>query len=145
MGEPSNADIMHELGALSAKVEGMRAEVDSGADSRRRIHEKLEAQGARLGELNFAIEAQASIQAQTREVLKELADIQQRIATNIQPLLDLRADLPPMVAGWKDLKRTGSRLIWVIGIAGGGIVTFILWFGDVVRQAILHWLGIGPT
>ena len=74
--EPSNLDIMRELGAITATLDGVRRELDVGRDSRARIHAKLEEHGSRLDKIDNAIEMQAMISGQTREVLKELANQQ---------------------------------------------------------------------
>lgn len=66
-GEPSNAEIMEYLGRLSAQTELLLADRTESRDSRRLLHEKMDASSARHAELSEALAVTREVAAQARD------------------------------------------------------------------------------
>jgi DNA-binding FrmR family transcriptional regulator len=141
-GEPTNGDIMNAIATLQGQFTGVIRELDAAKESRQIMHSKLEAQSQRLQNAEFGIEQQVQISAQIREETKALATEQRTIKNDIQPLLDLREHLPPVVETWKDLNKWSKRLVYLLTVGGVSVITAVVWFGDMLTKAVKSWLGI---
>lgn len=140
----TNDQIMRAVGGLEEAVGGLRRDMDAATESRKTLYERNEDTSRNLDRLSFNVEALTGTVSQLRDVVRQLADGQQQMADNVRPILDLKSELPGMVESWKDVRKTGQRIILLLTI--GGVTTtglaFAFWsfFTDVVR----HWLGVPP-
>lgn len=133
-------EIKDRLGSIEGRLSGMEREQEGAASSRRVVYERIEGVNSEVARLSFTAEAQAGIQAQTREVLKELADVQGRIAENVKPLLDLQPDIASMVEIYQDVRKGRRRLAWIGGVLGASMITVAGFAGEQIRQALAAWL-----
>jgi hypothetical protein len=136
--EPTNSDIMRELGALAEAMGTVKKELDRAGVSRGKLYEAVEATDRTVANLAFELEKTALVAAQGREEIRALRE-------TLDPIAALKDDIPKMVETWRSLNKTSKRFIWFLGVGGTGIIAGVLWFGDVLREAILRWLsGGGP-
>lgn len=155
MATPTNSDIMEALGHMRGTIEAMQKQQTTADKSRSNIYKAIEATNRNISNLGFEVEKVVATQSQTRDEMKALHGEQKQVRADtaaanealikeLKPLIDVKEDLPLMVEGWRDLNKTSKRLIWLLGLGGGGIIAFILFLGDAVKIALMNWLTIKP-
>lgn len=145
MAGPTNGEIMQKLGELSGLMQGVQKELASATESRKILYEKIEEQNGAIRDVQFEAEKQTGINAQVRDAITELKNQQSTTNNNIKPLLDLKAELPTMVDNWRDLRKTGQRLVWLLSIGGVSVTAAFIWFGSIIAEWLRHWLGLPPS
>jgi len=142
--EPSNGDIMGAIGTLQGRFDGIIRELDNAAASRRVLHEQIEAQGKVINNVSFGLDQQVQIQAQVREEVKGLHQVQTQMKTDIEPLLEMKDELPSLVDAWKDMSKWSKRVVYLLGVGGISVLAAAYWLGGLITQAVKHWLGLPP-
>lgn len=132
---PTNSDIMKAIGELTADMKTVRREIDNDAANRKSIYEKMEEQGREVAKMGVRVETAV---AEVAEVKRGFGKLYEDLA----PLVNSKEDITEMTTGWKDLNRTGKRLVWLLSIGGVSILSAVIWFGDLVAKAVRGWLGI---
>lgn len=137
-------DVRDRLGRMEGQLEGVIEEQRSGAATRRGLSTRMEEISSEVAKLSFTAEAQAGIQAQTREVLKELADVQGKIANNVQPLLHLKPEIEQIVQLYGDIRVARTRGRWIATVFGGVVLWAASFMSEEIRQSIAAWLAQPP-
>lgn len=138
-------DVKDRLGRIEGQLAGVVTEQQNGAASRRGLYERVEEVSSEVSRLSFTVEAQAGIQAQTREVLKELADVQGKIASNVQPLVDMHPEIASVVELYSDIKKARARWRWIATVFGGVLILIAGFMGEQIRQNVAAWLALPPA
>jgi chromosome segregation ATPase len=138
-------DLKDRLGRMEGQLEGVLSEQQNSSTSRRNMYARLEEVNREVHRLSFTADAQAGIQAQTREVLKELADVQGKIARNVQPLLDMHPEIANMVTLYIDIRKARARWRWIATVFGGVLILLAGFMGEQIRQSIAAWLAQPPS
>lgn len=137
--EPSNADIMLEIGKLVGGFESINNRLDRADESRKVIYEKLDEQNKAISDVKFAVKTAAGIAVQARDEVKLVA------TRNSEQISHLENKLSPLFEQWKAMNTLGKVIVAFLSIGGASIFAGVLWFGSMITKAIQHWLGIPPT
>ena len=126
--------ISQTLGELTGAVEAMRADVtrrsedtrrfeDETRQSRRAIHEKLEAQEQELDvKLRHQDEALTQIKAAAADTQREVAELAEVMHKDVKPQTD-------KLKRWELM---GVGFLTMAGIAGAGLMTVIVNYGEAI-------------
>lgn len=126
--------ISQTLGELTGAVEAMRADVtrrgedtrrfeDETRQSRRAIHEKLEAQEKELDvKLRHQDEALSQIKTAAADAQREVAELAEVMHKDVKPQTD-------KLKRWELM---GVGFLTMAGIAGAGLMTVIVNYGEAI-------------
>jgi hypothetical protein len=141
--EDDTRRILTQLATLAEAVSGIRSdgarrdaafeqERMESHQSRSDLHEKVNAAVADIASLRSDVRVNSSIAALNGQDLKKLQDTVEANAKAVAPTVEQ----------FDQVKNLGKVILYLIGAGGIGVASGFLFWGDALRGAISHWLGV---
>lgn len=148
--EPSNADIMFELGKIQANQESAIRDNRDASEGRRRLHDKVEETNSvvqtiasQLNETSFQLRATTDIAIQARD---GLSAFRAKFEKEAAPILDgvgtFRAEVEPLLRATRIVRNWAA---FFAALAGAGVLSMgaiVAFFNEAMKLWLKHWLGI---
>lgn len=143
MNEADTREVLSRLATLTESVTGLRRDGERRDDafeqerveshqSRRELHEKVNAAVADIASLRSDVRVSAGVVALGNDNIKKL---QKTVEANA-------LEVAPTVAQFNQVKNLGKVILYLIGAGGLSTASALIFWGDAIRGAVAHWLGI---
>lgn len=136
----TNAQIMEKIGGLDARVE-------HAEQSRRVIHEKLDAQddvlnevSKRLAELGYLLKTTVDAVEHTRAEITKVEKELRALAPAVDAAAAFKLEAEPILAVIKTVRNVVVGLAALGVFSVGGLIAAAVWFGEWLRAGILAYL-----
>lgn len=136
----SNAQIMEKIGNLDARV-------GHAENSRRVLHEKLDAQddvlnevSKRLAELGYLLKTTTDVAEQTRDKITHVEQELHALTPVVDAAAAFKVEAEPILAVIKTVRNIVVGLAALGIFSVGGVIAAAVWFGEWLRAGIVAYL-----
>lgn len=145
MTEDDTRKILVQLATLTESMSGLREagyKRDAAAElerveshtSRKELHDKVNDAVADIGRLASDVRINSAV---TQNTITSIQALQATVEANAKAVA-------PTVAQFDQVKDVGKVILYIIGGGGLAFATSVIFWGDAIRTAVSHWLGMRP-
>ncbi len=150
MTEPTNSDIMFELGKLTSAAAQQLIESSRANESRRVLYDKIEETNSVVQsikseqqEQSFLLRATTDIAVQARDGLQAFrAKYEKEAAPILEGVETFRQEVEPLLAATRAVKNWTAVFAVLTGAGIISVGTIFAFFNEAAKAAIRTWLGI---